>query len=145
MTEPRKNAGNTPRGRPFEKGNPGKPTGSRHKVTQAIDALLDGEAETLTRKAIELAKSGDMVAMRLCLDRICPPRRDRPVTFALPKIETAADAKAASAAILQAVAEGELTPDEAAGLSKLLADFTRVVEVVDLELRIETLQQRGPR
>ena len=86
-----------------------------------------------------------MVAMRLCLDRICPPRRDRPVTFSLPKIETAADAKAAAAAILQAVADGELTPDEAAGLSKLLADFTRVVEVADLERRLEVLEQARPR
>src|SRR3954454_9098910 len=103
MTEPVNSAGEQ-RGRPFKKGqsgNPaGKPKGARHRATQAVDALLDGEAETLTRKAIELAKSGDTVAMRLCMDRLCPPRRDRPVMFSLPKIETAADAKAASAAIL---------------------------------------------
>src|SRR3954449_11785529 len=120
MTEPRKNAETTRRGRPFEPGNSGRPKGARHKATLAVETLLDGEAEALTRTAIELAKSGDMVALRLCLDRICPPRRDRPVTFSLRKIETAADAKAASAAILQAVADGELTPGEAADLSKLL-------------------------
>ena len=44
------------RGRPFQPGNPGRPKGARHKVTVAVEALLEGEAEGLTRKAIELAK-----------------------------------------------------------------------------------------
>jgi hypothetical protein len=101
--------------KPGQSGNPaGKPKGTRHRVTQAVDALLDGEAEKLTRKAIEMALSGDGTAMRLCFDRLSPPRRDRPIPFALPKLDTAADAKAAGAAIVQAVADGDLTPSEAA-------------------------------
>jgi uncharacterized protein DUF5681 len=144
MTDPRKFAPNA-RGRPFEKGNPGKPKGARHKTTQAIDALLDGDAEKLTRKAIEMALGGDATAMRLCLDRLAPPRRDRPVPFTLPKLDTVADAKAASAAILEAVAEGDLTPGEAADLSKLLAGFTRVIEVAEFERRLEALEQARPR
>src|SRR5580704_6937267 len=78
------------RGTPFKagrSGNPaGKPKGSRNAATLAMEALLDGESEALTRKAIELAKGGDMAALRLCLDRILPPRKDRPVSFALPVI-----------------------------------------------------------
>jgi hypothetical protein len=82
---------------PGQSGNPnGRPLGSRNKTTLAIESLLDGEAETLTRKAIELAKAGDLVALRLCLDRVCPPRKDRPVTFAMPTLETAADVKRAA-------------------------------------------------
>jgi hypothetical protein len=101
--------------KPGQSGNPsGKLKGTRHRATQAVDALLEGEAEKLTRKAIEMALSGDGTAMRLCFDRLSPPRRDRPISFALPKLETAADAKAAAAAIVQAVAEGDLTPSEAA-------------------------------
>jgi Family of unknown function (DUF5681) len=66
-------------------GNPaGKPKGTRNKTTLAVEAPLDGEAETLTRKAIELAKAGDLAALRVCLDRIAPPRKDRPVLFELP-------------------------------------------------------------
>src|SRR5690349_6709266 len=106
------------RGRPFKRGqsgNPhGRPVGSRHRTTLAMDALLDGEAEALTRKAIELAKEGDMVALRLCLDRLLPALKDRSVAFALPEITTTADVVKASAALLQAVASGELTPSEAA-------------------------------
>ena len=86
-----------------QSGNPsGRPRGARNKTTLAVEALLDGEAEALTRKAIERAKEGDSVALRLCLERILPPRKDRPVSFALPKMESAADAGKASTAILTA-------------------------------------------
>ena len=104
-------------GRPFEpgqSGNPaGRPKGSRNKATLAVEALLDGEAEAITRKAIELAKQGDLVAIRLCLDRIAPPRKDRPIPFALPALDRVGDASASLAAIVAAVASGELTPGEA--------------------------------
>ena len=80
----------------------------------AAEVLLNGEAEALTRKAIELALAGDVTALRLCWDRIIPARKDRPVTFALPNLEHASDAVMASAAIVEAVANGDLTPSEAA-------------------------------
>jgi Family of unknown function (DUF5681) len=99
---------------PFQKGqsgNPkGRPVGSRNRVSLACDELLEGEAEAITRKAIEMAKDGDGPALRLCLDRIAPARKDRPVPFTLPTLETAADAKSAASAIVRAVADGDLTP-----------------------------------
>ena len=62
--------------KPGQSGNPtGRPKGARNKATLAAEALLDGEAEQITRKAIEKAKAGDMVAIRLCLDRIAPPEK----------------------------------------------------------------------
>jgi hypothetical protein len=70
---------------PGQSGNPaGKPKGARHAITKAAEALLDGETEALTRKCIELAKEGDMVAMRLCLERILPARKSRSVSISLP-------------------------------------------------------------
>lgn len=68
----------------FGSGNPGKPKGARHKATTAALALLDGQAEALTQKAIETALAGDTTALRLCLDRIAPPGKDTPVSFTLP-------------------------------------------------------------
>src|SRR3954451_23882984 len=134
---------------PFQKGqsgNPnGRPVGSRHKTTLAIDALLDGDAANLTRKAIELALGGDTVAMRLCLDRLAPVRKDRPVAFALPPIESTADVVKASAALLQAVASGELTPSEAAELGKLVEAHVRAIELTDVQARLEALERAGAR
>jgi hypothetical protein len=63
----------TTRWRKGVSGNPaGKPKGARHKTTLAVQALLDGEAEALTRKCIELAKEGDTTALRLCMERLAP-------------------------------------------------------------------------
>ena len=126
---------------PLEPGNPGRPKGSRNKATLAAEALLDGEAEALTRKAIELALAGDVTALRLCWDRIVPARKDRPVTFALPNLKHANDAVMASAAIVEAVANGDLTPSEAAELSKVIDGFARTLEAADFEERLSRLEQ----
>lgn len=91
----------------FGPGNPGKPRGARHKATTAALALLDGQAEALTQKAIETALAGDTTALHLCLDRIAPPRKDAPVSFTLPPMTTAKDAATAAGAILDAVALGD--------------------------------------
>jgi hypothetical protein len=104
--------------------------------------MLDGEAEALTRKAIELAKAGDLVVLRLCLERICPPRKDRPVTFTLPSLESGSDAKNAVAALVKAVAHGDLTPGEASELARLLDSFTRILEVTEFEERLQRLEAK---
>ena len=148
MTGAAKTAGEQ-RGRPFKPGQsgnpPGRPQGSRHKTTLAIDALLEGEAETITRKAIELAKEGDTVALRLCMDPLAPVQKDRPVAFALPEITTTADVVKASAALLHAVAPGELTPSEAAELGKLVEAHVRAIELTDVQARLEALERAGAR
>jgi Family of unknown function (DUF5681) len=132
--------------RPGQSGNPkGRVQGSRHKTSLAVENLLDGEAEVLTRKAIELAKDGDLAALRLCMDRICPVRRDRHVAFTLPTLKTPADAMQAISSIAQAVSEGQLTPSEAGELAKLLDGFARVVETVNFEARLAALESKaGP-
>ena len=107
----------------------------------AVEFLLDGEAENLTRKAIELANGGDLTALRLCLESIAPARKDRPVTFSLPKLEKPADAVKATAAIVEAVAAGDLTPVEASELGKLLDAFTRAIETHEFEERLRRLEQ----
>jgi hypothetical protein len=122
-------------------GNPaGKPKGARHATTLAIEALLDGEAETITRKAIEAAKEGDAQAIRLCLDRICPPKRERSVSFEMPKLETGADAMAVISAIAHALADGDLTPGEAATSASVIGHFTKAAESVELEARVQRLE-----
>ena len=142
MTEPRKPHAGT-RGKPFAAGNPGRVPGSRNRATIAAAALLDGDAEALTRKAIEMGLEGDTVALRLCLERLVPPRKDAPITFALPLIMTATDVVDASAAVLTAVAAGELTPEEAGRVMTLLTAHKNFVETGDLERRIAILEEKN--
>jgi hypothetical protein len=106
------------------------------------EQLLDGEAAAITRKAIELAKQGDLVALRLCLERIVPPRRDRPVNFVLPAMSSADDATKAMAAITTAVASGELTPMEAAELSRVVDGYVKTLEITEIERRLRFLEER---
>lgn len=79
MGKARKNGRNTDG--TFAAGNPGRPRGSRHKATLAVEALLDCEAGALTQKTVEMALEGDGLALRLCLERVAPPRTDIPVEF----------------------------------------------------------------
>jgi hypothetical protein len=130
----------------FKKGAPsanpaGKPRGSRHKATLAAEMLLDGETGSLTRKAIEMALAGDATAMRLCLERIIPPRKERPAKFQLPPLKTPADLIAASAAIVEGVASGELTAGEAADMSRLIANVGAAIEVSELSARLDALER----
>ncbi|MFG6581580.1 DUF5681 domain-containing protein [Sulfitobacter sp. 1A12779] len=124
----------------FASGNPGRPRGARHRVTQAIEAMLEGQREALTQAAIDKALEGDVTALRLCLDRIAPARKDSAVSFDLPKIETADDAANAARAILKAVADGEVTPLEAASVMSVVEQFRRTLETTEIERRITALE-----
>jgi Family of unknown function (DUF5681) len=132
------------RGRPFEKGQSGNPagrrTGCRNKTTIAAAALLAGESEALTRKAVELALVGDPTAMRLCLERILPPCRERTVKFALPPIESAADIAPTMKAVTSALAGGAITPGEAATIAAVVDTFVRAIETSDFERRLKELE-----
>ena len=126
----------------FAAGNSGRPRGSRHKTTQAVEALLDGEAEALTRKAVELALEGDTTALRLCLERIAPPRREAPVTVEIPEIQTAGDLPKAIAVLLQAAGRGDLTPGEAGRLAALVGEAGKALELHDIEGRLQRLEEQ---
>jgi hypothetical protein len=130
------------RGRPFEKGRSGNPggrrRGSRNKAKIAAAALLAGESQALTRKAVEMALDGDPTAMRLCMERVLPPCRERTVKFSLPPIEgtrtgetsgpSAGDIARAMDAVTSALAEGEITPGEAEKIAGVVDTFVRAIE-----------------
>ena len=124
----------------FAKGNPGRPHGTRLRVTRAVEELLEGEAEKLSRKAIDLALEGDPTALRLCMERIAPARKDGPVRFDLPGIANAKEAANAAAAVLSAVAEGNLTPLEGATVMGLVENYRRVLETTEIVARLEALE-----
>jgi hypothetical protein len=145
------NAANTApkqRGRPFPKGksgNPaGRPAGSRHKVSLLVEGLIESRAEELAERALQSALAGDGVLLKALLDRLAPPRKDRPVAVDLPPLTSPSDAPAIAAALLQKAAAGELTPAEAAGLAGLLESYRRQSELADIEARLKALEERQP-
>ena len=107
-----------------------------------MEALLEGEAEALTRKAVELALAGDGLALRLCLDRLLPALRERPVSVELPPLGSPKDAVAASSALLASVAAGELAPGEARELGRLIELHLKALEVHEIETRLAALEAK---
>ena len=130
---------------PFEKGesgNPaGRPRGSRNRTALLMENLLSYEAEAIGRKAVEMAIKGDMAAIRLCMDRLSPPRKGEPVAFELPPLDKPADSVAAAATIVAAVAAGELTPSEGADLAKVIDVYVRAIETRAFDERLTKLEE----
>ncbi len=143
-------ASNQPAGRgsgkrfqPGTSGNPaGKPKGARHRVTAAAEKLLEGEAEALTRKAVEMALGGDGQAMRLCLERIYPVRKGRALVMTLPATETASDVAKAMAHVVAQMASGDITPDEATTVTAVLEARRKAIELTEMEERIARLEMK---
>jgi len=130
---------------PFEKGqsgNPaGRPRGSRSRATMALQDMLERDAESIARTAINLAKHGNIAALRICMDRLLPPRRHEPVTLDLPALDKVADTVAATSAIVAAVAAGDLTAAEAADLAKVVDVHVQALATAAFEARLARLEQ----
>ena len=125
-----------------QSGNPaGRPRGARNKQTIAADKLFAEDAEALARVAIDLAKAGDIGALRLCLDRVCAPHRHRPVSFDMPPLGVAADAVGAMGTVMEGIADGDLSAPEAAGLAKVIQGFTHALTTFDLDKRTLALER----
>jgi hypothetical protein len=113
----------------------------RNRATVIAERLLDGEAEALTRQAIAMALDGDTTALRLCLERVIAPRRDRPFNFKLSPPRSPEDASAALASIAAALASGMLAADQARELARLIESFLGTLGVAEFGKRIAALEQ----
>lgn len=133
------------RGRPFQPGNAGRPPGSRNKITQLVEQLVEGQAEQLVRKVLELAHAGDVACLRMVLDRLWPPRKGHPVNIAMPPINTTQDVFPAIASIWAAIRDGRLTPDEASALTIVIDRSIQAIELHDVVKRVAALEEAESR
>jgi hypothetical protein len=149
MSEPENNGRNTggssecrgPDGR-FAVGNHGRIPGVRNKATKFAELLFDGSAEKVCQAVIETAEGGDMVAAKIVVERILPPRKDRPISFEMPKIESVKESSEMTASLLTAVARGEVTPEEGMTVARLIETHSRIREGSDFEARLKALEER---
>jgi hypothetical protein len=100
------------------------------------------QAQALMQQAVSMALGGDPQALRICIERILPARRDRPIEISLPKIAAASDLVAAAAALTDAVAGGDITPIEASALSNLVGNTAKAIETFELSERLARLEQQ---
>ena len=129
--------------KPGKSGNPsGRPKGARNRATLAAEALLQGEAKEVTQTCIERAKAGDSTALRLVMERICPPIRERAIRVDLPPVTSVADLALALCGIMEAVAAGEITPGEGSAPCAMLGSVRQAMEAAQLGERIAEIERR---
>lgn len=126
-----------------ESGNPqGRPVGTRNKTTLAALSLIEDEGEQLARKAVELALDGDLPALKLCMDRLLPPAKERPLeAFSLPQLNDQRSVLDALDTIANKLSRGELLPAEATSICKVLEQYRKHFETTELSERLETLER----
>lgn len=134
----RENNGHFKRG---NKGGPGRGEGSRNKATIMLEKLMIDDSKAVIEAVIKAAKSGDMQAAKMVIDRLVPTPRGRRVLLDLPVITTAADVLKALTATVTAMGDGELAPDEAATVAGVIEVKRRAIETVDLERRIAAIEE----
>jgi hypothetical protein len=112
--------------------------------TAMLEALLDSEGEHLLRAAIERGRAGDVGALRMAIERIMPPLRDRLVTLPLEQIETVADLLKAIGVVIADVAKGKLTPTEGSTLVGMLSAMRSAFETCEMETRLRAIELALP-
>ena len=144
MSDPAANGAPKQRGRPSKPGQSGNPrgtrAGSRNRATLALDALAEGEASDVLRAMVERAKAGDTSAGALILGRVWPQRKGRPTPLDLPAVKSAADLTTATAALIAAMAQGQLSAEEAAAAAAVMQVHRAALETLDLEQRVAALE-----
>jgi Family of unknown function (DUF5681) len=119
----------------------GMPKGTRHRATMLAEKLMEDDAGNIVRAVVSAAKAGDPTAMRLCIERLVPVRKGRPVTFDLPPVKTAADIVGAVGELASAMAAGELTTDEASAAASVIEMHRKAIETTEIELRLQKLEE----
>jgi hypothetical protein len=89
----------------------------------------DETQAVLVEKVLDQALPGDVACQRMMLDRVYPPPRAPPIQVNVPPIKTPQDVHSAIAAILTALGQGRLTPDETSALSSLIGRSIQVIEL----------------
>ena len=129
---------------PFQKGQSGNPAGrrvgSRNRASMLVHSLLENEAEYLARKTIDMAKDGNLGAMRMCMDRIAPTRNYAP-GCELPHLQNAAASVEAMARIADAVSTGDLLPAEAAALARVVDNYLQALAAHGFDERLTRLEE----
>ena len=130
-------------GKPFLPGNrfgKGRPAGSRNKATLLLEQIVESEGEGVVRTMIQRAKKGDPTCMKLTVERAYPVRRERPMHLDLPEIRTAEDLPAAFRAVMRALAQGDITSEQAERVTRILEFGRKAIETGDLARGLAEVQ-----
>jgi hypothetical protein len=134
-----------PRGQPFQRGNQhgkGRPGGSANKSTLMRDALLDEHGTSILRKMLQMAFQGNTVALRLAVERVCPPKREDRIRLQLPDLRSPDGPAGAFAGVLAALSEGRISVEHSLMVCDMIYQYAKTIGNGQLEGRLAALEQR---
>jgi hypothetical protein len=132
------------RGRPFEPGNKvgrGRPKGSRNKAKSEVQEVLDQYTSKMLMTCIGHAAKGNPTALRLCIERMIPTRREAPVRMRVPPIRTAEDVDKAAEQVTQDIGRGKTTAADGEKMMHILESRCRIIDSVNNAGRMDKLEK----
>lgn len=126
-----------------QSGNPsGRPKGSKNKASLLAKELIEAETESIIKKLIEIAKEGDLQAIKLVIERLLPPIKEQPfyTSSELPKINNLNDVNASYAYLVQMLDNGEISLNEAKEITALFDSKRKSIEATELKEQIDELK-----
>ena len=126
---------------PGQSGNPtGRPKGSLNRKSLLAEEF-EKEGSAIARVVIAAAKSGDIQAANIVLQRLAPPlkARSEKVIFALDSSQSLTEQ---ARQVLQAIANGEIDPDTGKLLIECISGFAGLKEIDELAIRLNAIEAR---
>jgi hypothetical protein len=111
-------------------------------MLRALDDLVAPDTPRIIHAVAKAAQEGDMRAAEIILRRMWPEPKGRPLCFTLPALITPGDLAGAAGAIVSAVAQGELSPDEGSQIASLLDVQRRAIETTLFEQRLAAIEKQ---
>lgn len=127
----------------FQKGNKlgkGRTVGSRNKATIALEMIGEAHVEEILLKTIELAKSGDIAACKLILDRVYKPRKGFKWELESHSANTIQEVEKVSMEVMEELLAGNLTTEEANLLHDTLGSRMQIIHDTQIEQRLKDLE-----
>ncbi len=125
----------------FEKGQSGNPKGRTpaHLTAAKVRKDLADDLPDILAKLIELAKQGDIQAIKLILDRVCPPIKPQAVPISLPVSDSLAEQ---GNEIIRAIMQGQIPPDIGSQLITALSNQGKLIELQEMQERLQRVEKQ---
>lgn len=123
----------------FQKGTSGNPKGRTpaHLTAAKVRKSIHDDLPDILNKLIDLAKGGDVQAIKLVLERVCPALKPQATPINLPVSNSLAQQ---GNEIIRATMQGHIPPDIGSQLITALTNQAKIIELEDLTKRIEALE-----
>ena len=126
----------------FQKGTSGNPSGRKPGASRAAKLLeaIESDIPEIIKSLAKAAKSGDVSAAKLLLDRSVPTLKPlTPATEIQGLREVSLIDRGTS--VVNALADGEIAPEQAQSILQSLASLARIQELDDIEKRLTELEK----